>query len=178
MMPEAFGKPIVQYNLFTFEELVRDLRERGPALVEMQNLHSDFLLDGKLAYAGGPPEGAEQLESGHAMLLIGVHNDTNTHPKLHQPDAEFKFAPEDNLATPPTRIHLLLQNWWPEKPILKVRLDYFRRCGGRIVFAGNGEKTAKATVDSYSTKTNGIRRAVTSPAMEKGFKRRGCKSSN
>ena len=96
------------------------------------------------------------------------------HPEVSNPNTEYEFKSEDNLGTHKTQVHLLLQNWWPGKPILKVRYDYFLRCGGTIIFS-NGSKVKEATSDSYSEKTNYVRRAVTAAAMEKGCTRRGVK---
>ena len=108
------------------------------------------------------------------MLLIGVFKDTNVHPEVSNPNTEYELKSEDNLGTDPTQVYLLLQNWWPGKPILKVRYDYFLRCGGDLIFS-NGKSVNEVTSDSYSEKTNGVRRAVTAAAMEKGNKRRGVK---
>ena len=58
---------------------------------------------------------------------------------------------------------------------LKVRLDYFFGCGGVTYFGRKGQEVlADDDYDTssycyYSTRTNGIRRAVTPPAMEKGI---------
>ena len=59
---------------------------------------------------------------------------------------------------------------------MKVRLDYFLHCGGSLIFS-NGNKVKEVTSDSYSTKTNSVRRAViTAAAMDKGNMRRPVKS--
>jgi len=174
IMPEAFGISTNCGGVMSFDEVVERLKTRGPALVEMANLSEDFQEKGTVVYAGSPPTESKKLDSGHGMLLIGVFKDTNVHPAVSNPAAEYVFKSEDNLGTDQTQVHLLLQNWWPGKPFLKVRYDYFLHCGGTLIFS-NGNKVNEVTSDSYSEKTNGVRRAVTAAAMEKGNMRRGVK---
>jgi len=177
IMPEAFSidSTICRQEAMSFEEVVERLKTRGPALVEMYGLREDFREEGKVAYAGSPPKGSEMLESGHGMLLIGVFNDTNVHPEVSNPKSEYKFKPQDNLGSPLSQVHLLIQNWWPGKPIMKMRYDYFLECGGILIFS-SGEKVKEVNNDSYSAKTNRVRRAVTAAAMETGTRRRLVKS--
>ena len=176
IMPEAFGCGIHVTNAaWKYEQFVERLKNEGPALVEMNELYTDFLEKNKVVYAGSPPKESERLESGHGMLLIGVFKDTGIHSEASNEKTQQTFQQEDILGTPLTQVHLLLQNWWPEKPIIKVRLDYFNQCQGCLRF-GNGEKVKEVNHYSYSTKTCGVRRAVTAPPMDKGIIHRGVKS--
>ena len=176
IMPEAFGYNSNHVDLVAlpYEAYVKELKKRGHALVEMRTLYEDFLKEGQVSYEGTPPEDSKKLASGHGMLLIGVYKDTKVHPEIGNNLSPHKLKSEDNLGTPLTQVHLLLQNWWPEKPFLKVRLDYFLYCNGSLRFS-NGEKVNEVTDDRYTTKTCGVRRAITAAPMENGIIRRGVK---
>mmetsp|Transcript_40295 Transcript_40295/g.97304 ORF Transcript_40295/g.97304 Transcript_40295/m.97304 type:complete len:475 (+) Transcript_40295:248-1672(+) len=164
LMPKTFEHLICLSNPQTYEELVSSLKECGPALVEFNELYDDFLDPKTVSYYGAVPKNSKELESGHSMLLIGVIKNLKIGFDATAID---DVTHEDNLGHPSTQVWLLLQNWWPGKPFIKVRYDYFVACNGELIF-GNGGEPEELTDETYTTETGSIRRAVTTCRLDTG----------
>jgi hypothetical protein len=132
----------------SFDRIVCMLKDWGPALVVMRELHFDFHDDNTFEYYGRP----FGEKSGHAMVLVGVRQ---------------AFDPVSNK---PLGVYYLFQNFWAAKPFVSVKQDYFIASSGELYFMQGGP-IKPACGETYSQQTGSFRCAVTSSYLERAVQR-------
>jgi hypothetical protein len=129
----------------SYEIILGALKKYGPGLVTLNKLPlEDFSEDGKFRYEAFPRE--IKKTTGHAMLLVGIRQDENN------------------------QTFFLLQNWW-KKQFIEVRSDYLSSMAGTqngFWCVMNAFESAD-DADLYSELTGGIRRAQSSPLLERQY---------
>lgn len=149
----------------------------------MRHLFKEIQTSGQMTYEGMPC--GEEKIGGHGLVLVGVRNKSafallsrsekandRTQSEAVNGSGDYTVVEGGNQPSadhvgrshPATEEYFLLQNYWPDKPLLENRQNYFFACEGQLGFISGRVKPA---VDAaFSARTHKVRYAVTSPSLE------------